>query len=222
MEARTGLVVGGLTAVTVSVAVVSAVAFANTAALADSPGTTVASEQVVVPAAASPSATPQTAPTVTPDALTPSAEVEVVEAPAPVVVDPASPTAPVHAAPAPGPDAVTPAAPAAPAAAADLEQAVAAAKASGSWDPIRTWAAAHGWSTDRLDSFLSRLERESPAHDDSDDDRKGMIGGQQNQTDRTSTGADRPAHAGTNVGSGNGAGRDAKRDQSRNSPDERD
>jgi len=228
VEARTGLVIGGITAVAASVAVVTAVAFSNTAALADSRGTSIASEHVVVPSAASPSATPRATPTVTPEALTPSAQAEVVEAPAPVVVDPPAPASP----PPPSVPATTPevAQPAAPAPPTDLESAIAAAKASGTWDAIRNWASAHGWSTGRIDALLARLERERAQWQGDDTSwgtdssgRQSLSSTQQkNQTGQRWTGADRPAHAGTNVGSGNGADDDAKKNQSRHSPDRRD
>ncbi|MDR7190804.1 hypothetical protein J2Y46_003662 [Microbacterium sp. BE35] len=158
MHVRTGLVIGGMTAVAASVAVVTAVALANTAALADSPGTSIASKRVVVPAAGAPSAAPQPAQATTPDALTPSAEPEVVQAPEPVEVVPPpsiSPRTPATAAPE-----NAPAAPAPPAATGDIDSAIAAAKAAGTWDALRTWADSHGWPSGRLDALIARLERE--------------------------------------------------------------
>uniref|UniRef100_UPI00197C1FB7 hypothetical protein n=1 Tax=Microbacterium sp. CPCC 204701 TaxID=2493084 RepID=UPI00197C1FB7 len=56
MDARTGLVIGGMATVAASVAVVCAVALTTPAALADSPGTNVATARVLVPASASVSA----------------------------------------------------------------------------------------------------------------------------------------------------------------------
>ena len=243
MEARTGLVIGGVTAVVASIAVVTAVAMTNTLALTDSQGTSLASDRVVVPSATSPSASPSATPTVTTEAL-PPADAEVVEAPAPLVVEsssgaqesrtPATPAAPPT--PQPAPDAGGPATPA------DLEPAIAAAKAAGSWDGLRTWALAHGWTTARIDALVSRLDREmaaqapgaegasevaeAPARTDSDAQRRQVAGGTEDQKSTADTepvhNDRRPAHAGSNVGNGNGAGHDAKKDQSRVSPDKRD
>ncbi|MDQ7879895.1 hypothetical protein Q9R08_18025 [Microbacterium sp. QXD-8] len=231
MEARTGLVIGGVTAVAASIAVVTAVALANTMALADSPGTSLASEHVVVPAATSPSPSPSPSatPAVTPAALVPPADAEVAEAPAPLVVaqppaaDGSRPTANAPAAP----DRAQPAAPA------DIEPVIAAAKAAGSWEELRSWAAAHGWTTARTDALVSRLERElaeksevaeRPVQTQSDGQQNlvAPVEQQKSSADRRSNGPDRPAHAGGNVGNGNGADHDAKKDQSRNSPDKRD
>ncbi|MFK4806320.1 hypothetical protein ACI3KX_10660 [Microbacterium sp. ZW CA_36] len=223
MEARTGLVIGGVTAVAASIAVVTAVALANTMALADSPGTSLASERVIVPSATSPSASPSASAAVTPEAPVPPVNAEVVEAPAPQVVDQplasdgsrATTNAPIAAEPA---------------APADIETVIAAAKAAGSWEELRSWANAQGWTTARIDALVSRLERgaaetaERPVRTQSDDQQNLVAPGEQQKSsaDRTSNGPNRPAHAGGNVGNGNGADHDAKKDQSRNSPDKRD
>ena len=227
MEARTGLVIGGVTAVAASIAVVTAVALANTMALADSPGTSLASEHVVVPSGTAPSASPSATPAVTPAAPVPPADAEVVEAPAPLVVD--QPPATGGSRPTPNtPDAPEPAAPA------DIEPVIAAAKAAGSWEELRSWATAHGWTTARIDALVSRLERERqtektevaerPVQTQSDGQQNlvAPVEEQKSSADRTANGPDRPAHAGGNVGNGNGAGHDPKKDQSRNSPDKRD
>lgn len=170
MDGRTGLVVGGLTAVAASVAVVTAVAFTNTAALQDSPGAAVTTGRVLVPAA-SPSTTTPTpasrptavdAPTPAPDVIAPDAiapPAGVAEAPAPVIVRRAD------APPAAGPlDAGT--APDVPAAADQLESVIATAAAAGSWDAVRAWASAHGWSAGRIEALVARLDRERAAEDD--------------------------------------------------------
>lgn len=245
MDARTGLVIGGMTAVAASIAVVTAVALANTAALVDVPGTSVASERVVVPSTASPSATPRATPTAVAETVAPSAEPEVVEAPAPVVVDPPTTgTTRSPAAPATAPQVAAPVTPA------DIEPVIEAAKAAGSWDSLRTWAAEHGWTPARIEALVSRLEREAAEKSEAEKtevaelpadggsaQRQGVVGAQTEQqktdADRTPNGPqrpahagsnapERPAHAGSNVGNGNGAGHDAKKDQSRNSPDKRD
>ena len=243
VQARTGLVIGGVTAVAASIAVVTAVALTNTLALTDSRGTSLASERVVVPSATVPSASPRATPTVTSEAL-PPADVEVVEAPAPLVVDnssgsqeartPPTPAAPPAAQPAP--DTAAPATPA------EIEPAIAAAKAAGSWDGLRTWALAHGWTAARIDALVARLDREmaaqapgadgttevgeAPASTESDAQRRLAASGTDDQKSTADTepahNDRRPAHAGSNVGNGNGAGHDAKKDQSRNSPDKRD
>jgi hypothetical protein len=236
VEARTGLVIGGMTAVAASVAVVTFVALANTLSLAESPGTTVASEQVIVPSSAfSPSATPRATPAATIPATLPSTEPEVVEAPAPVVVDAPPPTNGPHTSDAPEVAEV-----AEPAAPSDLASVIAAAKATGSWDAVREWALAHGWQGGRLEALLARLDREladqtqqlkNPAYEGGDNgdsaDRQGLVGSdlrnkyQDRQQSQDSSGAKRPAHAGSNVGNGNGAEHDEKKDRPRNSPDKR-
>ena len=246
MDGRTGLVIGGLTAVAASVAVVTAVALTNTAALQDSPGATVTAGRILVPAAASPATatppaplpTPDTAPTAAPDATAPP-RAEIVEAPAPVVVDraDAGPAATVTI-----PDA------AAPAPADDLESVIAAGKASGSWDAVRAWATAQGWSAGRIDALVGRLEREqaaekaqapdAPAQVDSGNDQQQLVGSEAEQRiapapeapganhdvggAENPSHAQRPAHAGSNVGHGGNADPDAKKGQSRNPPDKRD
>ncbi|WP_426320333.1 hypothetical protein [Microbacterium sp. E-13] len=176
MDARTGLVIGGATAVVASIAVVTAVAVANTAALADAPGTSVASERVIVPAAGTPSATSRPTATSSPRPQTPTApvdaenveaenveaqnvEAEVVDAPAPVVVESPSttPDDDGSSAPATEPDGSGHARPT------ELEPVIAEAKATGDWKAVREWTAAHGWPAGRIDALVDRLERERAA-----------------------------------------------------------
>lgn len=239
MDARTGLVIGGMTAVAASVAVVCAVAMTNTAALKDSPATTVAASRILVPAASSPSATPTPTPEVPTPAVTPT-QAEVVEAPDPTEVEPSVPSA---AAP---PQTSTVAAPPAPDAGktpADVDAAIEAARATGTWDSLRAWAAAHGWTTGRIDALVERLMREA-ARDrlSSNADLQGPGAGESSkeagtadrngsvqtevapskpQLNQQKAHPEHPANAGSN-GNGNGAGSPAKKDQSRNSPDKRD
>lgn len=253
MEARTGLVIGGATAVAASIAVVTAVALANTAALADAPGTSVASEPIVIPSAGSPSATPQPTATIAPPVEAPAAAVagpEVVEAPAPVVVDASrtigdagSPSAPVTAPP--------------PAPPVDLEAVIAASRAAGNWDAVRDWAAANGWPAGRTDALVKRLESERAAESnklvapsapaDSVEQRRSVVVAEPEQRQATvvaepeqrsvdievesgpieaeqdpATTPGKPAHAGSNVEHGNGAAHGEKKGQSRNPPDKRD
>lgn len=251
MDGRTGLVIGGLTAVAASVAVVTAVALTNTAALQDSPGATVSAGRILVPAASPPTTTPlASAPTpvvvsgAEPEAIAPQAEIA--EAPAPVVVD----LPPVRAEAGPVETVTAPDA-AAPGVSSDLETVIAAAKASGSWDAVRAWAGAHGWSAGRTEALVSRLDRElaaekaqapeAPVQLEAGTDQLGLVAPEPQEriapaapapqpprADQAATKpelpsqAQRPAHAGSNVGHGNGAAPDAKKDQSRNSPDKRD
>jgi hypothetical protein len=179
--------------------------------------------------------------------VVPPADAEVVEAPAPLVVDPpfASDAPRIPAAPAVPATPATPVTPpdaSGPATAADIEPVIAAAKASGSWDELRAWTQAHGWTTARIDALVSRLERElaeksselsnnaelaeAPVPSEPDTQRRQVQAeaeyDHQTALDPVSVGKERPAHAGSNVGNGNGAAHDAKKDQSRKSPDKRD
>jgi hypothetical protein len=239
VDARTGLVIGGMTAVAASVAVVCVVAMTNTAALKDSPATTVAAAKILVPAA-SPTATPAVRPTAapTPEAVVPpqpTTQAEVVEAPDPTEVEPTAETR------APAPDVPAPTAPEPPAkepsakeqAPADVDEAIAAAQAAGTWDSLRAWAAQQGWSAGRLDALIARLERgKTSGHVDGSAE-QGTTSQKQAGTaeaqmspppapaDPGRTTSEHPAKAGSN-GHGKSAGPDKKKDQSRNSPDRRD
>ncbi|MGN6218202.1 MAG: hypothetical protein ACTHNQ_01760 [Microbacterium sp.] len=239
MDARTGLVIGGMTAVAASVAVVCAVAMTNTAALKDSPATTVASARILVPASSS---TPTATPTPTqPEIPLTSDEAEIVEAPAPTEVEPSAPSA--HNPPRTPPPAEQPqvAAPGD-----DVDSVIEAARAAGTWDSLRAWATANGWSNGRIESLIDRLERAAEAERQKGDsqlqapdkgtatqkDSAATDGGSAErllQAPLASTNQDggqkpshpqHPAHAGSN-GNGSGAGPDAKKDQPRNSPDKR-
>jgi hypothetical protein len=239
VDGRTGLVVGGLTAVAASVAVVTAVALTNATALQDSPGSTVTAGRVLVPAASPATTTPLApAPAAAPQPHATAPPAEIAEAPAPVVVDtPPTMTRP-PVAPATAPDA----APQAPVQ--DLDTVIAAAEAAGSWDEVRAWAHAQGWSSGRIEALVARLDRdkaaekaEAPAgpaqlESGTDQDLVGTelqrsapapqpIAKQNNGNGQKSTGAGRPADAGSN-GNGNGVGPHEKKDQSRDSPDRRD
>jgi len=226
VDARTGLVIGGMTAVAASVAVVCAVAMTNTAALKDAPATTVTTSRILVPAAASsPSATPTPAPTATtpptttlPDTPT---EAEVVEAPDPTEVEPAAPntdtppSTPAASAAAPAaPE--TPATPETPAVDEGVDAAIDAARAAGTWGSLRAWAEAHGWATERIDALIERLERAASTD-------RVTVGADlpEQGTVQKKSHADHPAHAGSN-GNGHDAVPDRKKDQSRYSPDKRD
>jgi hypothetical protein len=196
-----------------------------------------------VPAAAGPESVVEETPPSTDQPETTSPGAEVVQAPDPVVVAPpaASGETPreqvADTVPPSTGQANTPAAPAK-----SLDQVIAEAKASGSWDAIRSWAAANGWSNGRLDALIARLERERTDEKSADDERQSADSGgawldgttgSDSQRDLVApqpdkkqpggnAGSERPAHAGSNVGHGHGAGADAKKDQSRDSPDRRD
>lgn len=219
MDARMGLVVGGMATVAASVAVVCAVALTNSVALADSPGSTVASARVLVPASASPS----------PERVVPVAEVtaqpEVVEAPAPIVVDDtsagddtvaATPTPPSPAAPVP----VTPP---------NANAAVEASKKAGTWDAVIAWARAQGWSQERIDEWVAHLEEERGAAASGGD----RPGDEQQPPPRPPDAGivapepapERPANAGSTADrteSSDSPHGGAKKDRSRDSPDKRD
>jgi hypothetical protein len=185
VDARTGLVIGGATAVAASIAVVTAVALANTVALADAAGTSIATQPIVVPSSGSPSATPQPTATIAPPVESAAAPgPEVVEAPAPVVVDTPRSTG----------DAGTPSAPVTvppPATPADLETVIAASKAAGNWDAVRTWAAANGWPAGRTEALVKQLQRELAAESsklvapsapaDSVEQRRGLVAAEPEQ-----------------------------------------
>ncbi|MBD3942364.1 hypothetical protein IF188_11705 [Microbacterium sp. NEAU-LLC] len=247
MDARTGLVIGGMTAVAASVAVVCVVAMANTAALKDSPATTVAAAKILVPAA-SPTSAPKTTPTaqavVTPEQTT---QAEVVAAPDPTEVEPSTTTTPVtetvvpsHVDPAPAAP-VEPVVPAPAEGPADVDSAIEAARATGTWESLRSWAERHGWSTGRIDALIERLSRGddnerldlTQGHDDTPPAQKqsgtaDRTGGataelqpQDQSGSRLTTTTEHPAKAGSN-GRGDDAVPTPKKDQSRNSPDRRD
>lgn len=140
MDGRAGLVIGSLSAAAASVAVLTAVALTTSAALADSTGTDVYASGIVVPA--SPTPTPSEIPeAVTPVVHTPVEEIppaQVVDAPPPVIVGgDAGPTG--HGAQN------------------SEAAAIAAAAASGSWEPLRAFGATRGWSAERTEAWIERL-----------------------------------------------------------------
>jgi hypothetical protein len=170
VESRTRLAIGGMATVAASVTVICIVALTNSLALSESDGTPIGAGPVVVPASggteagddgATPSATPTPAPVPQPiptpqpsepDPSPPTAEV--VPAPDAQVVTPVRPS-PVAEQPSPSPSAK----PATPSLPGTRDEAIAQSEASGSWDPLRAWAASQGWSDGRTDALISRLER---------------------------------------------------------------
>jgi hypothetical protein len=150
VDGRVGLVMGGVSTVAASVAVICAVAISNSASLADSAGASVSAAGVVVPAS------PFSTPTASESAPGP----ETLPAPSPSVVDPPQAMPAVS-------DSEAPVSPVAPAGA---QHAVAA----GRWDEVRSWASAHGWSAERIDAWVQGLQAEAerrsianrPDHDD--------------------------------------------------------
>jgi hypothetical protein len=144
VESRTRFAIGGMSTVVASVAVICAVALTNTVALSDSAGVPVKATPVVVPS--------------------PSASADVARVPASVAprTSAALVVPDAEAVPAPAPIAVTTTAPSAtsePTSAA----AVAEAEESGSWEPVRAWANGNGWSQNRIDAWIQRLEEKRPA-----------------------------------------------------------
>lgn len=147
MEVRTRSAVGGVAAVAASVAMIWIVALTTSASLADAPGATSAAGPVVVPSAAPSPAASATAPAgpVAPPAPAPVTGPETVSAPEPVEV------APAPAVPAPD-------VPVADTSAAQEEQVIAEAVRSGAWEAALAWAAQQGWTGERLQAWVSRLE----------------------------------------------------------------
>lgn len=225
MDARTELVVGGMATVAASVAVVCAVALTNSVALADSPGSSVASARVLVPAAASASADFAALDAEVP----PQPEVveapEVVEPPAPIVVGDDDTSASKPAPPPP----TSPAAPVAPVPPASEDAAVAASMKAGTWDAVRSWALSHGWSQERIAEWIVRLEQERAAAAD----RNRPTDGEELKPETPDAGLlpppapapERPANAGSSADrkeSSDSVHGGAKKDRSRDSPDRRD
>ncbi|WP_194411173.1 hypothetical protein [Microbacterium cremeum] len=218
MDARTGLVIGGMATVAASVAVVCVVALTTPAALADSPGSNVASARVLVPAGAS------TSPEVAAPVAEAAPEAVVVEAPEPAVVEPASSDDAARVTPPPV-SSVTPAEPATPP---NAKAAVEASVKAGSWDAVIAWALAHGWSQERIDEWIDRLETERTAASE------GGRPGEEQQAPPAPPAPglvapdptpERPANAGSTADrteSSDSSRGGAKKDRSRDSPDRRD
>ncbi len=153
-----------MSAVAASVAVICAVALTNSVALSDAEGTSVEADRVVVPssgiaASGGTDETPSAVETPTPeiDTVTPepepgpdagdeAAKAEVVPAPAPEIVAPSTAAPPAE--PPVGP-VVTP----------SDDVAIAEAEASGSWDSVRERAVRLGWSAERIDAWIAKLEK---------------------------------------------------------------
>jgi len=185
VDARTGFAVGGFIVGATAVAVACAATLSNSAALADVPG---ASAGVgVVRVSPAPAATPtprDSAPALSaPDlsAPAPSGSAEVVPAPEPR--DVSSPAPPRPADPQAAPEAPAPAQP-------DYfsltkDQIQDEAVSTGSWDLLRVWAVARGWSTKRIDHWIGLLQGKTTA------DKESSI-----ESYRTKT----PANAGTESG----------------------
>lgn len=146
VESRTRFVIGGMSTVAASVAVICAVALTNSIALSEAAGSAIDAAPVVVPSSniAETTETPAASPADADAPVTPVAEV--VPAPAPEVVSPrkGAPVAEQSAGAAHGPS---------------EDEVIADAEASGSWDSAREWAAGLGWSQERIDAWIARLER---------------------------------------------------------------
>ncbi|MFE7844430.1 hypothetical protein ACFUTX_04450 [Microbacterium sp. NPDC057407] len=238
MDGRTRLAIGGIATVAASVAVICTVALTNSAALSHADAVAIRAAKIVVPAGKAtapdrPAQTTEPAPAPTDDtapadpADTAPAP-EIVPAPAPVVVAP-SVSAPSSSAP-------TPEQPTDPGA-----KAVADAVRAGAWDTIREWAVGWGWSAERIDAWIAKLQRlrdaaagpVPPVGDDqrqvvspdgnrvSGPDAAVQVQGKDKDRSRwTEPGRKRPAEAGANAGSRPLWPRDgAKKDRSQVPPD---
>ncbi|MGZ8804645.1 MAG: hypothetical protein ACXWZG_05010 [Microbacterium sp.] len=171
MEGRTRLALGGMATATASIAVVCAVAMTTSVALADAAGAPVGAPAVVVPAAvASPTPLASDSPTATqaPQAPAPhTVEAETVPAPEPEDVAAAPAPAPNTSASEPAPN--TSASEPSPAV---EDQLVADVMVSGSWDAARAWAEERGWSSDRIATWIARLESKVPVNRGADSSHK--------------------------------------------------
>lgn len=205
MESRTRLAIGGMATVAASVTVICVVALTNSLALTESAGSPLNAAPVIVPASdseesASATATPVPTPSATPVATPVDTAVE-------------TPTTPSTSAPAaevvPAPEAkvVTPARPApAPSATDTFEAAIAQAKAAGSLEPLRAWAQRRGWSTERIDALLAKLDRQLGDRSGTDggshsDGRGGSTtnSGKDDRGSGTDSSGERSANAGANA-----------------------
>lgn len=193
MDARTGFAAGGFIVGATAVAVACAVTLTNSAALADAPGRSAGLDVVrISPSSAQVSPTPRASapPVSTPEisAPAPSPSAELVPAPEPhdVSAPPASGSAPAAPAMPAVPAAPAPGAPAQPdylgLSKSEIQD---EALRTGSWDRLRAWAAAHGWSQERIEHWISVLQGKTSANKDS-----------VRQTYVTQT----PANAGTETG----------------------
>jgi len=210
VESRTRFAIGGMSTVVASVAVVCAVALTNSIALADSVGVPIKASPVIVP---SPTASAK-----------PVVKAQPVAGPA-VAKAPAVPELPAaEIVPAPAPIVVTNPPPPAAVSQPTAEEAVAEAESSGNWDPVRQWAIRNGWTQERIDAWVQRLEEKHAAAQDRVPDAPKAGAGEEWLTDgrdpwaasesKTSARADENAErqsAKPDVGS--------KKDQSRDSPD---
>lgn len=185
-----------------SVAVICAVALTNSVALAESAGTPIEAEPLILPS-------PQAARNVThadrvdpqvPDATAVAPTAEPVAAPAPITVT-VPPATPTHT---------------------TAQDAVEVAEQTGTWTPVEEWANNQGWSKGRIDAWIKRLEDERGAQGNGEQgrDSSNESGDRLTTSDsdqKTSVKADTSAERQT-VESDLGS----KKTQSRVSPDRRD
>ncbi|MFD0791157.1 hypothetical protein ACFQ0P_12170 [Microbacterium insulae] len=220
--------------VAASVAVICVVALTNSQALAESAGAPVGAAPVVVPAggASADGAAADPAPVPTPTPTSPAQPSPSAAPQEPTTPDPVAPqTSPAEIVPAPDAQVVTPAEPApalpqpsSPAGPSTKEEAVERAMKSGSWELVRAWAEREGWSADRIDAFVARLERalnERLQNDaGTDADRLQTRNDADSDADAVSVQPkDRPAPAGASADqSSKTPGIGEKKDRSRHSP----
>lgn len=202
MDSRTRFAIGGVSIVAASVAVICAVALTNSLALSETAGSSIDAAPVVVPSAsvAEPAENPVPASTPTPTSRhtdtpdTPDTSdapvAEVVPAPAPEVVTPRRDTSPSVEQPA---DTVEPP---------SEDDVIAEAESSGSWDSAREWAARLGWTEERIDAWIARLEQSHGSLSD------GQRDGQRGDGQRDAPKDDSRVELG---GSGNDPGDDSRR-----------
>jgi hypothetical protein len=174
MDARTGFAAGGFIVAAAAVAVACAVTLTNSTALADVPGMSAGVDVVrVSPSGKQASATPRASAPAVPvpetSAPLPSPSAEVVPAPEPedVSAPPASPSAAAPPATPAVPTAPVPAAPAQPdylgLSKSEIQD---EALRTGSWDRLRAWATANGWSQERIEHWIATLEGKTSVNKD--------------------------------------------------------
>lgn len=196
MDSRTRLAVGGAGTLAASVVVVSAVIAANALALADVPGHPVSAPRITLAPPQQPTASSSTA-AVEPEqsqALDPTpevgAEAVIVAVPAPAVVPEAS---------------------------LGVAEVVEQARFSGSWESVREWAQARGWSAERIEAWLAKLGEPStvsmadPGQPEADPQR---------DSEQPSSDADRRGADASSTSSSSAA--ESMKTRSRVSPDRRD
>jgi hypothetical protein len=209
VESRTRFAIGGVSTVVASVAVVCAVALTNSVALADAAGAPVGAAPIVVPTSSASAR-----------AVTPTAQAE------PKPFASVTETSVAEAVPAPAPIVVADHV-AAQVSQSTAVQAIADAEASGSWQPVRDWAARNHWSQERIDAWVLRLEeKHAKAQERADELKKTQSEQSSSKEDvgllSTSESPKNSAKAGHAEHHAAKSWLGTKKDRSRDSPDRRD